>query len=326
MPTPTCSRREAFIYYLISRMYVLKNIRSGQGFSRKFILKVLYKLSRKYPKGHFVRDNLPFFWHFYGTDCLAVESCVHDAKFYTWLQPVCGYKYLGKTDCYPNFDTNLDEDIKISIDNNLIEIMKPIDLNDPASIQSFYDDIYENEAPNEFTKCFGLYVKNAIGVDSKDEEYDDFVENVISQDVNNLRSLVKQCGRLIPKDPLFQDYRIIYDSYETIVDRALTHIEKHGKDEKQIFKNIIKELTVFMWNGFVYGNMTLEECHDEGCNEHITEWLNKYYDNLETLDSYVDVTYDRVFDLVKDDLDYDYPDEMSKKIISSMVEGYLTNQ
>jgi hypothetical protein len=312
------SDRDDVIYYLISRLYSLKKLGANEGFTRKLIFKVLYKLSRSLPKDDPFRVNLPYYWYFYGTVSDPVDNCIAMARYNGWMSPVTGKYYLSMTSEFPKFC--IEEPDAERIDGLLSDIFKKVDLN---NLQPFYESIYRDYAPNKFMVSFGLDFTNAIGVNIRDDEYDDFVDGKIVQDIDNIRSLISSCEYFIPREPIFKEYKYVFSTYVVLVERALDYVESAGKDDLKLFRNI-RLLTQEVWKEFIIGNATLKNSHDEEYETKVCEWKERFDNNLPFLKQSVNSVYDHVFKEVKDGLQYELQDDMSRRIMASMIEAYLT--
>lgn len=300
--------RQEVIFYLVSRIYALKRC---DGFTRKLLMKILFKLSRRLPCGNPVRKHLQYYWYLYGPqsdDVLDAINVMRENKWLVTRRTIYGNPYLAISNQMPDFSSIEGFDKKL-IDVLLSEILEYVDVCHP---NKFYDSIYEEDAPVKFITLFGSRFIKTL-------EYNQHVDFVSL--IPDLREVLIKCEEAIPSDPLFNDYRYIFSNYVISVERAFEHIER--EPSSSVLSWYIHEVAEDVWKGFVFGNMTRPGCYDEDYESQVIEWRERYYKYLKEVESRVDSFYDFIFNIVKDECEYNLPDNNSKELLTSIVNNYL---
>lgn len=303
------------VSYLIEQIY---RTRPDLVLSKRAIHKILFKVRTTLPEDDPVREKIPFYWYNYGPYSEVVESSIDVLKSSGVLRDEKGRK--GSLLVYNHNRADpvhaLDEASAI-----VGHIVRGID---PYDIGSFVSQIYRDDAPYQFIPLYKmefLVLFKKYLVPPGQCTLASFSEGLpATQEFDRLEDVIYDCEASLIDEPLFEGFNDEFTSYVTGVGRAFDLIRYDGKSAHPIIRqtySTAKEI----WYTFAKGVRILDEGHDRYYDRKLREWEHQYRSSFSDL---VPVIRKYNQDLRSSVVTSRHPNERSKRILSSLIEGYLS--
>ncbi len=286
------------------------------------IHKVLFKLKVELPEDNALREHLPFYWYNYGPFSDAIESNI-DAlkqegilKEYTTSEEktILG---LEKKIPLPEVD-DFEEGRK-----KLSSIVNNVDF---FHFNSFVDELYRKYAPCAFMPLFKMDFMNTMEgyvemASSGQQTLDMFSGS--HPDVDKLEDILYDCEAELPSAPLFKSFNASFSSFVTGAGRVFDYIRKDGENLLYLDEQVLHTAEV-TWLTFTKGIRILDVGHDKYYNDRLDRWEALYNKSLTTFYTHIDnFSCGVLTEIEPSGLHTVSPGDKSKKILSSVIDGYL---
>lgn len=286
------------------------------------IQKILYKVSVSLPEGDQVRSSLPYYWYNYGPYSDVVESAINVLRMNDILleeETHTGKTVLMLADSAPKGIVVLDR---------ASEIVKEVVAScSQYRIGLLTEEIYRTYAPFPFLPHYKLDFLIPLNLYVQKTQRWQITPNPFSSDfytpdLDRLENVLYTCEVEIPGDPLFEQFTEIFTSFVSAAGIAFDRM----RDEDPCLESLAAETekrAEEIWYTFAKGLRILKEAHDPYYEPKLNNWTKLYQARLSELDPAI-----RQFtSIVKEATPYKPgkdPDEQSKRILSSLVNGYLS--
>lgn len=305
---------------VIAQIFIIgKNIKGFNGLPRLHIHKFLFKLEKELSESNPIKDHLPFYWYRYGPFSEVVDANIGNILVGRQKN---GYELL---DLREGFEKNIGfpenrnfEDIKYKLKT----IVRSKNLF--GGFNKFRNEIYKN-APCHFISTYDDF-KNGLRNYSEKSQLTIDEACGMYEEIDKLENILYRCESELPSESLFKYFNESFSSFVTNAIRIFNMVRKDGKTV--LYSNeLLPHMTEAVWETFVYGARILY--HDRYYNNKLEDWKYIYNNSLVDLHSHIDNFNTNVLkeirtkspELIAKKLDN--LDDISKNVLSSVVDGYL---
>lgn len=308
------------VSHLIQQIY---HSRPDLKLSKRAVHKILFKVRTALPEDDPVRKNIPFYWYNYGPYSEVVEASIDTLKVKGILREEethRGNSLLMLT------TTNLTDTLnELEEASAIVErIVRNID---PYHIESFVNQIYREDAPYEFMPLYKVDFLNLF------EEYlklhpvgqttlNRYIEDDTNPQIDRLENLIYDCEAELVEEPLFEEFNDEFTSYVSGAGKAFDIIRKNEDNAYTITESTCKT-AVEIWYTFVKGVRILDEGHDEYYDNKLEQWEVEYRSAISNMISEVNAFNRNIRESVRP-TNRRNANDRSKRILSSLIEGYLS--
>lgn len=285
------------------------------------IHKVLFKLKVELPEENSIKDFLPFYWYNYGPFSEVIESKIDELKQNGTLKEYYiseGRKLLGLENEVTSSNTNDLEEAK----DLLYNIIRDVDF---YNVGSFVDDIYRKYAPCNFMPLFKL---DFLSLLEKYVELELLGRQILnrsmdSQNIKEMENLLYDCEAELPYDSFYKPFNNCFSSYVTSANTAFDYI-KDNNDNSQYLGEQVLHTAKTAWFTFAKGIRISDIGHDEYYNSKLVYWDGQYEKSIIDFNIHVNNFNSNVLNEIRPSgLSVGTPSDASKRILSSIVSGYL---
>ena len=286
------------------------------------IHKVLFKLKVELPEDSTIREHLPFYWYNYGPFSDVIEANIGALKQEGILKEYTTSEektILGLEKKIPMPEVDDFEEAR----KKLSSIVNHVDF---FHFNSFVDELYRKHAPCAFMPLFKMDFLNIMEgyvemVSSGQQTLDKF--SGIYPDVDKLEDILYDCEAELPSAPLFRSFNASFSSFVTGASRVFDHIRKDGDNLLYLDEEVLHTAEV-TWLTFTKGIRILDVGHDKYYNDRMDKWEPLYNKSLTTFFTHIDNFSSGVLTEIEPArLFTGSPGDQSKKILSSVIDGYL---
>lgn len=283
--------------------------------------KILFRVKRDLSEYNPVGEALPFYWYNYGPYSEVVESSIDALKSRGILREE--ETHTGKSLLMLN--DHLSDTVNFEEVNTIIE--RIINKVNPYNLEAFVNQIYQDYAPYEFMLHYKVdflslleeYLKSHPASQSTLNKY---IDEPDTPAIDRLEDTLYECEAELVEEQLFDSFNDEFTDFVSGAGKAFDLI-RDGEDYTPSIPDLISTVAVEIWRTFAKGIRTLENGHDRYYEPKLEKWIQDYQTSFTSL-SY---TIDRFNMNVSGNTLHNTPretDERSKRIISSLVEGYLS--
>ncbi len=305
--------------HLIQQIFIS---RPRMKLSKTAIQKILYKVSVSLPKGDKVRSSLPYYWYNYGPYSDVVESAIDGLRMNGTLleeETHTGKTVLMAAGTRPE---------GIAVLNDASEMVKNVVAScNPYRIEPLIEEIYRTYAPFPFLPHYKLdflapltlYVQRAA---KEQTTLIRFSSDLDTPHIDALENMLYTCEVEIPDDPLFDEFTDIFTSFVSAAGIAFDRM-RHEDPDCGFLAEETQKRAEEIWYTFTRGLRILKEAHDPYYDPEISTWHILYQAKLRELNPAIR-EYTRSVRKSTLNKRGREPDEQSKRILSSLVNGYLS--
>lgn len=346
MVSNDCERNK-IVKALITRIFMNKDIL----LTRLKIHKILFKLKVELPEYNTMKDYLPFYWYDHGPYSEVIDNNINDLvdNGYLTAYPEEDYILLGIADIFPNMETGIKphcdfalitdkatkelttrREYRIDIPNiddfeYAVKRITYINKYTMYNFKPFVRDIYLKYEPYVFMHTFNLDFRDQLEVfkiylGRKQRTLDEYLYKY--PEVDRLEDILYDCEADIPLEDLFIPFNNLFSSFITGSSKIFDYVRKYGDN---LYSNELLYLTSdIIWKAFAKGVRILK--HDNFYDNKLEEWNYMYKASLTNLSTSIDRFNKTVLEEIRRDrlFSADNLNERSKRILSSVVSGYLS--
>lgn len=284
--------------------------------------KLLFKVRVALPEDDPIRKNLPFYWYKYGPYSEVVESTIDTLKLTGILQEEKTDKgvLLLKPTHRLTDSVNVLEDVSATVEKLVKEI-------DPFHIEHFVNQVYRDDAPYEFMPRYKMdylvqFKKYLTSHPANQCTLNRFLGDSISPDVDRLENIIYDCEAELVEEPLFDEFNDEFTSYVSGAGKAFDMIRKDEGNAYPITK-MTSETSINIWLTFAKGVRILDKGHDEYYDGKLEQWGQEYRISFLNMIPKVRAFNRNIRESGRHTIPRE-PDERSKRVLSSLIEGYLS--
>jgi hypothetical protein len=286
------------------------------------IHKVLFKLKVELPEGSTIREHLPFYWYNYGPFSDVVESNIDALKQEGVLKEYTTSEektILGLEKKIPLPEEDDFEEARKKLNSIVTHV-------DFFHFNSFVDELYRKYAPCAFMPLFKLDFMNKMEgyvemASSGQQTLDMFSGSY--PDVDKLEAILYDCEAELPSAPLFRSFNASFSSFATEAGRVFDYIREEGENLLYLNEEVLHTAEV-TWLTFTKGIRILDVGHDKYYDDRLDRWKALYNKSLTTFYTHIDNFSSGVLTEIEPArLHTISPGDKSKKILSSVIDGYL---
>ncbi|MCP1714260.1 hypothetical protein J2T58_000087 [Methanocalculus alkaliphilus] len=307
------------VSHLIQQIY---HSRPNFKLSKRAVHKILFKVRATLPDDDPVRKNIPFYWYNYGPFSEVVEVSIDTLKANGILREEETHR--GKSLLMLN-NTLSDPLNVLERASAIVEgIVREFD---PYHIEPFVNKIYRDDAPYEFMPLYKVDYLTLL------EEYivsrpagqitlNRYIEDVTIPEIDHLEKIIYDCEAELIEEPLFDEFNDGFTSYVSGAGKAFDIIRK-DEDNAHLVAAVTCKTAVEIWYTFAKGVRILEKGHDEYYDNKIDQWKREYWSALSTMIPGVH----RFNRTIRESVcltSNRHVTDRSKRILSSLIEGYLS--
>lgn len=289
------------------------------------IHKLLFAVRAALPENNPEREHLPFYWYKFGPYSEVVESSIDLLRHQGVLRD--GKTQTGKTllmlNTRPAASGSVCEDASAVVGRVVREF-------DPYHLETFVDRIYRDHAPYEFMPRYRVeflapfkdYLASHPDGQRTLSRWCPSEEGAGTPDIDRLEDALYRCEAVLVEEPLFERFNDECTAYITGAGGAF---DLARKDEPISYPVIKATYTCAweLWYTFASGIRILDGGHDRYYNGRLRQWEQEYRETLAALAPKVDA-YTRYVRESARCLSPREPNRRTKRILSSLVEGYLS--
>lgn len=296
-----------------------KDIKGFDGLPRLHIHKFLFKLKQELSEINPIKDHLPFYWYRHGPFFEAANINFnilvgHQKDGYELLDLRKGSE---KDIVFPK-DKYFEE-----VKDKLKTIVRPKNLF--GGFNKFRNHIYKVYAPCPFIHTYDDF-KNNLKDYSEKSQLSIYEGYGIYDEIDKLEDILYRCEAELSSEYIFKDFNDSFSSFVTGATRVFNMIRKDGKSI--LYSNeLLPHTSDIIWETFVYGARILY--HDRYYNNQLENWEYIYNNSLVDLHSHIDNFNTNVLNEIRTKSpgliikNLDSLDNISKNVLSSVVDGYL---
>ena len=307
------------VSHLIQQIY---HSRPDLKLSKRAVHKILFKVRATLPEDDPVRKNIPFYWYNYGPFSEVVEVSIDTLKVNGILREEETHR--GKSLLMLN-NTLTDTLNVLERASAIVEcIVREFD---PYHIEPFVNQIYRDDAPYEFMPLYKVDYLTLL------EEYlashpvgqttlSRFIEGATTPEIDHLEKIIYDCETELIEEPLFDEFNDEFTSYVSGAGKAFDIIRK-DEDNAYLIATITCKTAVEIWYTFAKGVRILDKGHDEYYDKKVEQWEGEYWSALSNMIPRVNRFNRKIRESARLTNNRNVNDR-SKRILSSLIEGYLS--
>jgi hypothetical protein len=312
------------VSHLIQQIY---RTRPDLKLSKRAVHKILFKVRATLSEDDPVRKNIPFYWYNYGPYSEVVEASIDTLKSSGILREEETHR--GKS--LLMLTNNLTDTVDVLENASAIVERIVRDIN-PYNIEPFVNQIYRDDAPYEFMPLYKVeyltlfeeYLKShPVGQRTLNCFFEDAIfEDAINPQIDRLEHLIYDCEAELVEEPLLEGFNDEFSSYVSGAGKAFDIIRKDDDNAHTITKSTC-ETAVEIWYTFAKGVRILDKGHDEYYDKKLEQWEGEYRLAILKMISEVNAYNRDIRESVRP-TNRRNTEERSKRILSSLIEGYLS--
>jgi hypothetical protein len=146
--------------------------------------------------------------------------------------------------------------------------------------------------------------------------------NICSFNKSLARALYKSESQVIEEEPILSEYNSLFSNYVTDVINSLeTNIEEVNTPNEYLYTiKKVKNLTYETWQTFANGVRITKKGHDPQFNSDVSRWIPIFNNKTNYLSKTLQRLEKENYIIPKK---YDYDNEDSKEIMTSLIKGYI---
>ena len=308
---------------LIKQIY---QVRPELKLPRATVHTILFTVRAALPEKGRERRDLPFYWYKYGPYSEVVESSIKALTLQGILREE--ETETGKTllvlSARPAAVSSVCEDDASAVVGRVVREI------DPCDIEAFVNRIYRNHAPYEFMPRYRVNFlapfKDYLAAHPEGQrtlnQWYPGEGNPKTPDIDRLEDALYRCEAVLVEEPLFERFNEEFTAYVSGAGKAFDIARK----DESIAYPVIRATYASAretWYVFAGGVRILDGGHDAYYNGRLRQWEQEYREALAALVPKVSA-YNRC---VRESARRNPPresDERRKRILSSLIEGYLS--
>lgn len=298
--------------------------------SKGLTYKILFELKNQLPKDNPIKNELPYYWYFYGPNSDYLNEIIEKMKIDHYLSdfPLPDGRPLLLLTSRPKDYT--DEHVEYAIET-LNKILGELNFrnNDP-----FRKQIYLKYAPFDIQKLYKIkffdelerFIRLSELLKLQSMSQSEIVEfNVLDKHKASLEQLLYKCELKVPDYYIFDDFEEIFSTYVTSAINILDHVEEYNSIEQSALNFTLQEYSRKTWNTLAKGIRIPPEGHDPHYEDLIGGWENEFNSTVSQYSEEIETFYGEsnscLSSKVKDPCNLTHD---SKKILTSIVNGYFS--
>jgi len=307
------------VSHLIQQIY---HSRPDLKLSKRAVHKILFKVRTALPEDDPVRKNIPFYWYNFGPYSEVVEASIDTLK----ANGILREEETHRGNSLLMLTTNLTDTLNVLEEASAIveRIVRNID---PYHIEPFVNQIYQDDAPYEFMPLYKVDFLNLFEGYLKSHPVGQitlnrYIEDAINPQIDRLEHLIYDCEVELVEEPLFEEFNDEFTSYVSGAGKAFDIIRKDEDNAYTITKSTF-EAADGIWRTFAKGVRILDEGHDEYYDNKLEQWEGEYRSAISNMISEVNRFNRNIRESVRP-TNRRNANDRSKRILSSLIEGYLS--
>lgn len=309
--------------------------------SKRAFHKILFKLKQELPSENKIKDELPYYWYYWGVYSSVVarnidhlenkdhiivgEKHQEGGKLYSFLDDA-RFTLTDDQSTLDEYTRETDKDLRMTL-RKLEDIVKNFNF---FNVGGETEKIYKKYQPFEFQHLFRYcYCEHAIKrllinycalLPRMNPNRDWDAINHMLKNIDDSKILLFQCEISLPRDELLIEYNEYFSNFVTASIRFLHYIiNNYESNDILNYANGIKVTNDIVWRNF--GNALRVLKHDKYYDKFVPKWKSKFEQQLKKeLIPTIEGFYQQSINVMPEKIKFS-PRE--KQIWSSVVDTYL---
>lgn len=287
------------------------------------IHKILFKVRATLPEKDQIREHLPYYWYKYGPYSDVVETSIKNLKRRGILREEktkTGISLLVLNPSRAVLGTIPDQTLAV-----VESVARDID---PFHIGTFVNQIYRDYAPYEFMSHYKIDFLITLKDYHTSHQADQMTLNpwwsgeLDTPEINRLEGMLYDCEAMLVDEPLFERFNDEFMAYVSGTGKAFDIARKNESAAYPLIEATYASAKA-IWYTFAKGVRIQDKGHDGYYDRRLKEWNLEYQRALSDLIPKVNA-YTRTIRGSACHAPSRGLSERSKRILSSLIEGYLS--